>query len=391
MTDTFTKKHNGMDSIHFGAGKIGRGFIGAVLSKAGYKVCFADVNKGLVDLINTEGHYDVHVMDETSYVETITGVSAVDSTTPECIERFVGTDLVTTAVSMKVLPLIAPTVAEGLKRRCEAGVREPLNIICCENGIRATSQLKAFVYEHLDNAMKTWADEHIAFCDSGVDRIVPPISFEAPLDVAVEQFFEWNVDSTQVKGGLPAIEGLHLTDDLPAHIERKLFTVNTGHCSTAFLGNLKGYTYISEALADPEILGRVREVLAQSGAALISKFGFDPATHHDYSETVLRRFRNPYLKDLVSRVGHDPRRKLGPTLYFSYPISMALSQGLPYDKIALAAGAGLNVDIEGDPQCSEIRDLIASEGLEGAIVSITGQTAPEVIAAISEAYRQFKK
>lgn len=380
-----------MNSIHFGAGKIGRGFIGAVLSKAGYKVCFADVNKDLVKLINTEGRYNVHVMDEKSYVETITGVSAVDSTTPECPELFVTADLITTAVSMKVLPLIAPTVAEGLQRRREAGVKEPLNIICCENGIRATSQFKAFVYGRLDDAMKAWADDNAAFCDSGVDRIVPPISCEAPLDVAVEQFFEWNVDSTQVKGELPEIEGLHLTDDLTAHIERKLFTVNTGHCSTAFFGNLKGYTYISEALADPEILAGVREVLAQSGAALISKFGFDPEAHHDYTETVLRRFRNPYLKDLVSRVGHDPRRKLGPTLYFSYPISMALSQGLPFDKIALAAGAGLNVDIDGDPQCEEIRDMIASDGLENAISAITGQSDPEVIATIAEAFRKFKK
>lgn len=380
-----------LNSIHFGAGKIGRGFIGAVLSKAGYQVCFADVNKDIVNLINAEGKYNVHIMDENSYVETISGVSAVDSTTPECLERFVGADLITTAVSMKVLPLIAPTVAKGLQRRRDAGVDAPLNIICCENGIRATSQLKGFVYEHLDDDMKAWADGHIAFADSGVDRIVPPIACEAPLDVAVEQFFEWNVDSTQVKGQLPAIEGLHLTDDLPAHIERKLFTVNTGHCSTAFFGNLKGYTLISEALADEEILASVREVLAQSGAALIKKFGFEPAAHHEYVETVLRRFRNPYLKDLVSRVGHDPRRKLGPTLYFSYPISMAVSQGLPYDKIALAAGAGLNVSIEGDPQCTEIRELIASLGLEGAISSITGQNDPEVVAAIAQAYKKFKK
>lgn len=379
-----------MNSLHFGAGKIGRGFIGAVLSKAGYDVCFADVNREVVDLINREGRYDVHVMDEESYVETVSGVSAVDSTTDACLEAIVKADLVTTAVSMKILPFIAPTIAKGLGRRKAAGVTEPLNVICCENGIRASSQLKDFVYGHLDGQLAAWADENVAFVDSGVDRIVPPIVCEKPLDVAVEKFFEWNIDALQVKGELPPIEGVHLTDDLDAHIERKLFTVNTGHVSTAFLGNLKGYTYIYEALADPQILGLVRRVLAQSGAALVSKFGFDPEAHREYSETVLRRFRNPYLKDLVSRVGHDPRRKLGPTLYFSYPISMALSQGLPYDDIALAAGAGLHVDIEGDPQCAEIRGLIAENGLEKAISMITGQTDPAVIASIAESYNTIE-
>jgi len=378
-----------MNALHFGAGKIGRGFIGAVLSKAGYNVCFADVNKELVALINSEGRYCVHVKDEESFEETVTGVSAVDSTTPECPARFVAADLVTTAVSIKVLPLIAPVIAKGLECRRAASVQAPLNIICCENGIRASSQLKVFVYDHTDPSLRAWADTHIAFVDSGVDRIVPPIICEAPLDVAVERFFEWNIDSTQVKGSLPEIEGMNQTPELLAHIERKLFTVNTGHCSTAFFGNLKGYTFISEALADPEILETVREVLAQSGAALVAKHGFDPESHSRYIETVLRRFRNPHLKDLVSRVGHDPRRKLGPTLYFSYPISMAIEQGLPYDKIALAAGAGLNVQIEGDPQCAEIRSLIALKGLEGAIADITGQKDPAAVACIAGAFRKF--
>lgn len=380
-----------MEALHFGAGKIGRGFIGAVLAKAGYSVCFADVNQEVIDLINREGEYTVHIFDTESFDEKISGVSAVNSAGSEVLEKMATADIVTTAVSMKVLPFVAPVIAKGLAARRISGKKDPLNIIACENGIRATSQLKAFVYGHLDDETKTWADANVAFADSGVDRIVPPISCEKPLDVAVEKFFEWNVDSTQLKGTLPSIPGMHMTDDLTAHIERKLFTVNTGHCSTAFFGNLKGYTYIYEALDDPQILELVRGVLSQSGAALISKFGFDPQEYHEYSETVLRRFRNPYLKDLVSRVGHDPKRKLGSTLYFSYPISMAVQQGLPYDAIALAAGAGMHVDIEGDPQCSEIRLLVAEKGLAAAITGITGQTDPAVIASISEGYNSIKR
>lgn len=375
-----------MKSIHFGAGKIGRGFIGAVLSKAGYEVCFADTNLKLVELINSEGRYDVHILDRESRTETISGISAVDSNSEECTRMFADVTLITTAVSMKVLPMVAPTVAKGIAFRRASGVGTPLDVICCENGIRATSQFKEMVFGHLDAATARWAESNVGFADSGVDRIAPIVEYDNPLDVAVEEYYEWNVDSTLLKSSLPPIPSVHLTDRLDAHIEKKLFTVNTGHCATAFFGNLKGYTYIHEAICDPQIFGLVQKAVGESGAALISKFGFAPDEYRNYSEAVLGRFRNPHLKDLVSRVGHDPRRKLGPTLYFSYPISMALQQGLPYEGLALAAAAGLRENIEGDPQCAEIRDMISAEGLEGAIRSITGLSNPAAISGIAEAF-----
>ena len=50
-------------AIMIGAGNIGRGFIGAILSRSGYHVTFADVNMTLIDAINAEGSYTVHIQD----------------------------------------------------------------------------------------------------------------------------------------------------------------------------------------------------------------------------------------------------------------------------------------------------------------------------------------
>lgn len=41
-----------MIALHFGAGNIGRGFIGALLHHSGYDVVFADVNDTMVSLLN---------------------------------------------------------------------------------------------------------------------------------------------------------------------------------------------------------------------------------------------------------------------------------------------------------------------------------------------------
>lgn len=70
-------------AVQFGAGNIGRGFIGALLSQAGYQVTFADVAEPVIDKINADKTYTVHVMDVQCEDQTITGIRGVNSTKPE--------------------------------------------------------------------------------------------------------------------------------------------------------------------------------------------------------------------------------------------------------------------------------------------------------------------
>lgn len=372
--------------IHFGAGKIGRGFIGAVLNEAGHDVVFADVDKDIIDQINAAKEYTLHIIDRDSCSRRITGVSAIDSTSEELPVLIAEADLITTAVSLKVLPYIAPTIAAGIKTRSAIGNVSPLNIICCENGIRATSTLKGYVMERLDAETIEWMKGMIGFADSSVDRIVPMISLENPLDVATEEFYEWNVDRNQLVGSIMHVPGMNLTDNLDACIEKKLFTLNTGHCTTAFLGMMKGYTYIHEAICDPQIQKIVRSVMNQSGAALIRKFGFDPEYHAEYVDVIISRFSNPYLNDLITRVGHDPIRKLGSSLYFAYPMKMAMEYGLPYDSIALAAAAALHCNNPEDPQSVQIRKMVAESGAAATFAEISGIGDESAVNAVAEAY-----
>lgn len=380
-----------MKAIHFGAGKIGRGFIGAMLCRSGYDLCFVDASKELVDLINTQKGYTIHIMDERCYDEKIGPVSAMVSSSPELPGAMAAADIVTTAVSMKVLPIIAPDIAAGIKARMQAGVSEPLSVICCENGVRATSQLKSYVLPCLDEAEKEWAEGHIAFVDSCVDHIVPQISFDNPLDVASEQFEDWTVDRSQFKGELPPVKGMNFSDDLASHVERKLYTVNTGHCSIGYLGMMKGYKYIYEALSDPVIMSIIREELHQSGEALRHKFGFPAEEHEKYINMILNRFLNPNLKDTTARVGRDPMRKLGPTLYFSYPLALAASYGLPCDYLVLASAAGFRCYVEDDPQSVQIKKMIDTEGLKQTIAKVTMHKDSALVDEIAVAYEDVEE
>lgn len=111
-----------MESLHFGAGKIGRGFIGALLAGSGFRVTFADAQRGVVEAINRSGGYCVYAVGEQSSVLRVEGVSAVLADSEQCVERFVEADLVTTAVSMGALPAVAPIVARGIAARCHAEI-----------------------------------------------------------------------------------------------------------------------------------------------------------------------------------------------------------------------------------------------------------------------------
>ena len=116
-------------AIQFGAGNIGRGFIGAVLEKAGYHVVFADVNEQIVDRINRDKGYTVQIMDTVCEEVRITDISAVDSRSPELAQQIAEAEIVTTAVGLTILPRIAGAIAAGIEARREQGVEQPLNVI----------------------------------------------------------------------------------------------------------------------------------------------------------------------------------------------------------------------------------------------------------------------
>lgn len=378
------------NAVHFGAGNIGRGFIGKLLADADIAVTFADVNEPLVDQLSHQQEYKVKVVGSECKMETVSHVTAVNSASEALIERIIKTDLVTTAVGPTVLDIIAKTIAKGLSARFAAGNTQPLNIIACENMVRGTTHLKQQVYQFLTTEEQQQADALVGFVDSAVDRIVPPLQAanDDPLEVTVESFSEWIVDEQQFKGEIPQIEGMEKTDNLMAFVERKLFTLNTGHCVTAYLGCLKGHRTIREAIEDPSIHAQVKQAMQESGEVLIRRYGFDRALHSAYIEKILSRFANPYLVDEVDRVGRQPLRKLSANDRLIKPLLGTIEYNLPNGMLLKGIAAALKYRNSSDPQAVELQQNIEKEGVRSTLARYTGLAAGSVEAQQIEALYQ---
>lgn len=363
-----------MLAVHFGAGNIGRGFIGSLLSESGYEVCFVDVNEEIVKLINERKEYRVVLADENSQETVVKNVRAVNSIqNPNMVvDAIVQADIVTTAVGPNILGLISDLLTQGLRKRVEHSGK-PLNVIACENMIGGSSFLKEKVFEKLPNHEKETFASLFAFPNAAVDRIVPNQANEDKLMVSVEPFYEWVVDRSMMVGDIPTIKGITYVDDLKPFIERKLFTVNTGHAVAAYVGYQAGLETIKDAMENHDVYTTVKNALKESGTVLINKYGFDTDAHMEYVEKIVGRFTNPYINDEIPRVARGPIRKLGsndrlvgPAVqYFEY------AEGQPVH-LAKAIAAALQYDYPNDKEAVSLQTIVKDRGFTGALEEVCG-------------------
>ncbi|MGG7464499.1 MULTISPECIES: mannitol-1-phosphate 5-dehydrogenase [unclassified Plantibacter] len=363
-------------AVHFGAGNIGRGFVGLLLHQGGYEVVFADVNAGLIDQIAAADEYTVHEVGVGGSDTVVTGFRAINSAADEeaLVAEIATADIVTTAVGPTILRFVAPVIARGLDRRsADLG---PLAVMACENAINATdllaSEVRAAVGEVAWESLSTKA----VFANTAVDRIVPGQPEGHGIDVTVETFFEWAIESPAFGGKLPNLPGAHFVEDLAPYIERKLFTVNTGHATVAYYGARAGIGPISEALANPEIAAAVARVLEETSSLLVAKHGLDEDELREYRETILTRFANVHLPDTVERVGRQPLRKLSRTERFIGPAAELAERGLSSAALVDAVGAALEFDVADDEQSVELQHLLGTLSAERFVEDVTG-LAPE--------------
>lgn len=374
----------------YGGGNIGRGFIGKVFADSAYEVVFLDIMQDLIDEMNRRGEYHVRIVSNRETVDTLVKpVRAVNSSTEAAVDEIADCDIMATAVGVNILPKIAPVIAKGVAARMNGSGR-PLDIILCENQLDADILMRGWIYAYLSDEQRAWADRNLGLVEASIGRMVPPLSPEMRaqdrLLICVEPYCELPVDRDAFRGEIPDLVGLIPYAPFEFYIKRKLFLHNGGHAVCAYLGKLKGYEYIWQAIADPEIYEAAKAAMDASAQALIVKFGAGVRENVESNVVdLLSRFQNRALRDTVARVGADPVRKLRRNDRIVGAALFAMEQGVDPSPIIRGIVAALKFDQEGDAAASEIQTALGEQGIDRVIEKYMGLSEDEALYAMIKA------
>ncbi len=324
-------------AVIFGAGNIGRSFIGNIFSSNGLSVTFIDANAELVKKLNYKNEYRIIIKknkntDEEIYVKNIEAIHS--SETEKIIKCLASSDICATSVGQAALPKVIPLIAEGIKIRNRHSLH-PLDIIIAEN-IRNGAEFFRELFR--ENGL---SGDEAGLIETSIGKMVP-IMTEADLEkdslvLNAEEYNTLILDRKGFKNKVLEYPEIKAVENIAAWVDRKLFIHNLGHAASAYLG-FKKYPekeLISEVLEDDQIELKVRRVMTESSAALLCEYpdDFNKEALADHIDDLLLRFQNKALGDTVFRVGRDLSRKLGKDDRILGSAGLCIKHHLPYDEI----------------------------------------------------------
>jgi mannitol-1-phosphate 5-dehydrogenase len=392
--------------IQFGAGKIGRGFLGELFYRSGYETVFVDVDRELISKINLHKTYRIKILkagvfgkdnikDSSCLIEVknITGINAgdVDLVT----DALAGVQLAATAVGAGALKPVSSLIALGIEKRACLKVKEPLDIMICENIPYPALTLKNYIFEHLNVEIREYAEKYLGLVESVVSRMVPDITAnegqERGMLIEAEEYGRLPVARNSFKGLIPEIIGMIPHDNLEALVERKLFMHNAGHALCSYWGYQKGYMYVFEAVRDRVVRKKLLAAMEESANALCRKHGFTQAENREYGEDLVRRFDNEGLKDTVERGARDPVRKLGHDERLVGAAKLALEYGIVPRNLALGIAAAIRYDDRRDKIAAGIVKKVEQGGIDLVLKDVCLLNPDgELACLIKESYKELR-
>jgi mannitol-1-phosphate 5-dehydrogenase len=370
--------------VLFGAGKIGRSFIGQLFAQSGYEVVFVDINETLITELNEKREYKVVIKssapDEIIVIKNIRGVSANNH--EEIVAELVSCDLAAVSVGQRGLTDVILHIARGVELRRKLGKR-PLDIIIAENMRNADEYILAGLKDHLGGDFPF--DEWFGLIETSIGKMVPIMPEEEtvrdPLLVFAEPYNTLILDKKAFKNPVPVVKGLAPKENMKAWVDRKVFIHNFGHVAAAYAGYVFNphQRYIYEALSIPVVRSFTLKAMQQSAAILMKKHPgeFTVEDLDDHIHDLLSRFENKALSDTIYRVGCDLKRKLSRNDRVQTPLFDGLEVGLPVDYVLMVLGFGLCFrasDEKGERSAddNEFIDYLKNNNFESVVTELLG-------------------
>ncbi|PTX97893.1 tagaturonate reductase [Opitutus sp. ER46] len=192
--------------------------------------------------------------------------------------------------------------------------KKGLIFLPCELIDRNGDNLRRIVLEHaqkwaLPAAFTTWIKEANYFLNTLVDRIVPgypraeveqlrkDLGYDDKLIVAAEYFHLWVIEGPKhLADELPFTKaGLNVvwTDDLTPYRTRKVRVLNGAHTSSVLGAYLAGLDTVRDMVEDVTFGAFVRRAVFDE---ILPTVALPEAEKRAYAESVLERFRNPFVR-----------------------------------------------------------------------------------------------
>lgn len=366
-------------AVIFGAGNVGRGFLGQLLCEAGWSVTFLDVTPDLVAALTASGSYPHVTVGAAGPLRTVVSpVTALDvRDVGAAVEALVAADLAATSVGARALPAVADTLARALARRIELG-RPPLNVLLAENVHDCPAVMAGLLAERLPGLPQARLAANVGLIGTSIGRMIPapdPAATVAePGRIVTEAYRFLPYDGAAVVGEPLDIPGLVYDDSVPFAFygDRKLYVHNLGHCLTANLGLLSGDVWLSDSIGRPGIRYLVRAAMVESAVALACKYSVSPGPLLEHVDDLLYRFGNRALGDTNERVGRDPERKLAVGDRLLGALRNAIELGLPSRHLSLAVASGA-VRLLAEPGWHESRAWAHLEAGLGDVLDAGGR------------------
>ena len=371
--------------VLFGAGKIGRSFIGQLFATSGFEVVFVDISEPVIRELNRLNEYRVVIKssqpDLIINVGNVRGILA--SELDKVAEELSVCDIAAISVGQKGLPQAINTLAKGLILRQKRSGNKPLDVILAENMHNADKYAKDILISIVGSEYPV--DDLVGLIETSIGKMVPIMPKEEqendPLLVYAEPYNTLILDKKAFKNLIPDVKGLAPKDNMKAWVDRKSHIHNFGHAAAAYAGFLAdpSVQFMAEILKIHNVKKFTRSAMLQSANVLLKKYPgeFTILELTEHIDDLLGRFENHALGDTVFRVGCDLKRKLHRDDRILGPLIDGIQTKSPVDKILMAFGYGLQFQAKDEnwnvfPGDDHFSKAISEKGLHFVLTSLCG-------------------
>ncbi len=385
-------------AIIFGAGNVGRGFLGQLFSESGYEVILVDIDEPLLEALNERHGYRLQLVDNDNAQELwISPVRALHAGDTASVAAAVAeASLMATSAGVRALPAVAKTVAAGLTQRLADPKAGPLNIIVCENLKNAAEYFHGLLAAELPERFHDAFGKRVGLVETVIGRMVPLLTPEQraadPSFIVAEPYKELPIDRRSVVGPVPNVVGLEACDHFDAYVARKLYIHNGGHAVLAYLGYLRGHTYGYEALEDPVIRPLLEAAWAEAREGIAAAHQVSARWLEDHANDLRRRFANRALGDTLVRLGRDPLRKLASDDRLVGAARLSEQAGLTPSALPWAIAAAYRFDSADDPIAARLQEQITTQGLPATLQAVSSIDPAEPLGrAVQLRYQRLER